>query len=117
MITGDLTHLGEVTVYGTLADIIKGLPFPCHLLLGNHDGRKASPSVFGGVPTTPGGHVQQALGTPVGLFVVFDMNEAGTHSGKLGEERRARLSATLEETTDQFSYFCITHRSRVESSG
>ena len=28
VITGDLAHLGEVAAYESLADIIKGLPFP-----------------------------------------------------------------------------------------
>jgi 3',5'-cyclic AMP phosphodiesterase CpdA len=113
VITGDLAHLGEVAAYESLADIIKGLPFPCHLLLGNHDEREAFLSVFGGVPTTPEGHVQQALSTPAGLFVMLDTNEAGTHAGKLGEERLARLSATLEYSTDPV--FLFLHHPPVAS--
>ena len=41
VITGDLAHLGEVAAYEALKEILRPLPFPCHLLLGNHDDRGA----------------------------------------------------------------------------
>ncbi|MCA3275726.1 MAG: phosphodiesterase [Roseomonas sp.] len=105
VVTGDLAHLGEVAAYELLADIIKGLPFPCHLLLGNHDEREAFLSVFGGVPTTADGHVQQVLSTAAGLFVMLDTNEAGTHAGRLGEARLAWLKASLADTSDPVFLF------------
>jgi 3',5'-cyclic AMP phosphodiesterase CpdA len=95
VITGDLAHWGEVAAYEALKDILRPLPFPCHLLLGNHDDRGAFLSVFNECPTTQDGHVQQVLQTPAGLFVMLDTNEAGTHAGKLGPERLAWLARVL----------------------
>jgi 3',5'-cyclic AMP phosphodiesterase CpdA len=55
VITGDLAHWGEVAAYEALKDILRPLPFPCHLLLGNHDDRGAFLSVFNECPTTQDG--------------------------------------------------------------
>lgn len=113
VITGDLAHWGEVAAYEVLREVLAALPFPCHLLLGNHDDREAFLSVFKECPTTEDGHVQQALQTAVGLFVMLDTNEAGTHAGRLGPERLAWLARLLSATTEDV--FLFLHHPPVAS--
>lgn len=113
VITGDLAHWGEVEAYEALKEILRPLPFPCHLLLGNHDDRGAFLSVFNECPTTEDGHVQQVMQTPVGIFVVLDTNEAGTHAGRLDAERLAWLARVLGATTEPV--FLFLHHPPVHS--
>jgi len=113
VITGDLTHWGAVGAYDLLKEILARLPFPCHLLLGNHDERDAFLSVFQDAPVTPDGHVQQALRTDAGLFVMLDTKEAGTHAGRLGPERLAWLARVLG--ADEGPVFLFLHHPPVSS--
>ncbi|WP_368417252.1 metallophosphoesterase [Falsiroseomonas sp.] len=95
VVTGDLTHHGEPAAYRRLAAILEGLPFPVHLLIGNHDDRAAFSAAFPAAPRDGTGFVQQALPTPAGLFVMLDTQEPGTHAGRLCQARLDWLAATL----------------------
>ena len=95
--TGDLTHHGEPGAYAVLREILRALPFPCHLLLGNHDDRAAFRAAFPEAPVDAGGFVQQVLGTPAGRFLMLDTNEPGTHAGRLCPTRLGWLRDRLEE--------------------
>jgi 3',5'-cyclic AMP phosphodiesterase CpdA len=50
IITGDLTHRGQIAEYETLAHLLEQLKIPYYLLLGNHDERNAFRKVFGQLP-------------------------------------------------------------------
>lgn len=96
--TGDLAHAGEPAAYALLRDILGGLPFPCHPLLGNHDERGAFRGAFPDAPTDPAGFVQRALDTPAGRFLLLDTKEPGTHAGRLCAARLGWLADRLAET-------------------
>jgi 3',5'-cyclic AMP phosphodiesterase CpdA len=95
--TGDLTHEGRPEAYALLREILGGLPFPCHLLLGNHDERDAFRGAFPHAPVDAGGFIQQALDTPAGRFLLLDTKEPGTHAGRLCPTRLAWLADRLGE--------------------
>ena len=48
--TGDLAHRGEPGAYVELSRILRRLPMPVHLLLGNHDDRANFLAAFPGSP-------------------------------------------------------------------
>lgn len=95
VVTGDLTHHGEPGAYARLGAILDRLPFPVHLMLGNHDDRAAFAAAFPATPRDGNGFVQQALPTPAGLFLMLDTNEPGTHAGRLCSARLEWLGAQL----------------------
>ena len=97
VVTGDLTHHGEPLAYARLGGILDALPFPVHLLIGNHDDRAAFVAAFPGTPRDAAGFIQQALATPAGLFLMLDTNEPGTHAGRLCAVRLEWLAAQLAE--------------------
>jgi len=98
VVTGDLTHHGEPGAYARLSAILGRLPFPVHLLLGNHDDRAAFTAAFPATPRDGQGFIQQALPTPAGLFLMLDTNEPGTHAGRLCAARLGWLAARLAES-------------------
>lgn len=105
VITGDLTHHGEREAYELLREILSPLPFPCHLLLGNHDDRKGFRACFPEAPTDAGGFVQAALETPAGRLVMLDTLEPGTHAGRLCPARLGWLEERLSEDEEPFLLF------------
>jgi 3',5'-cyclic AMP phosphodiesterase CpdA len=97
VVTGDLTHQGEPEAYTRLREILADMPCPVHLMLGNHDERAAFRTAFPEAPVDEAGFVQQAVGTPVGQFLMLDTKEPGTHAGRLGTRRLDWLSRRLRE--------------------
>lgn len=95
VVTGDLTHHGEPAAYERLGAILDRLPFPVHLMLGNHDDRAAFTAAFPGTPRDANGFIQQALPTPAGLFIMLDTNEPATHAGRLCAARLEWLAAQM----------------------
>jgi 3',5'-cyclic AMP phosphodiesterase CpdA len=95
VVTGDLAHQGEPGAYARLDAILDRLPFPAHLMLGNHDDRVAFTEAFPARPRDGNGFIQQALPTPAGLFLMLDTNEAGRAAGRLCEARLEWLGAQL----------------------
>ena len=107
VVTGDLTHHGEPLAYARLGALLDRLPFPVHLLLGNHDHRAAFTAEFPATPRDAHGFVQQALPTPAGLFLMLDTNEPGTHAGRLCATRLAWLKQQL--TTSEGDVLLFLH--------
>ncbi len=105
VITGDLTHHGELEHYRTLKQMLEesrlsGLLVP-RLLIGNHDDRGNFCDVFDDTSCDDNGFVQWTEQTPVGLFVYMDTNEPGTHEGHYCEKRRAWLKQTLDDAREK----------------
>lgn len=107
--TGDLTHEGEPEAYSLLREILAALPFPCHLLLGNHDDRAAFRAAFPRAPVDAGGFVQRAVDTPAGRFLLLDTKEPGTHAGRLGAARLGWLAERLAEDGGARPVFLFLH--------
>jgi 3',5'-cyclic AMP phosphodiesterase CpdA len=58
---------------------------------------------------TPGGFVQQALSTPVGLCLLLDTLDQGKDGGRLCERRLAWLRARLEESGNAPVFLFLHH--------
>lgn len=98
LITGDLAHVGEPKAYAALRDALSQLPMPVHLVIGNHDDRRAFQEVFASVPRDPGGFVQQMQPLRDGHLLLLDTNEPGVPWGVYCERRRRWLADRLAAT-------------------
>jgi Icc protein len=99
VVTGDLVRDGEPAAYARLRGVLEGLPWPVHLLLGNHDDRGAFRDAFPEAPLDEDGFVQQAVPTPAGTCLMLDTHAPGRPDGELCARRLGWLSARLEEST------------------
>ncbi len=96
--TGDLVRDGEAAAYARLREELGDLPWPVHLLLGNHDDRAAFRAAFPNAPLDEAGFVQRALPTPAGLCLMLDTHAPGRLEGELCERRLGWLAARLAES-------------------
>ena len=92
VITGDLTHHGDLESYQLLkarlsASSLKGNAVP-RLMIGNHDKRDVFLSVFPQTKTDENGFVQYAEETAAGLFVYLDTVLLDDHRGEFCERRK-----------------------------
>lgn len=97
-ITGDLVRDGEPEAYARLKGMLEGLPWPVHLMLGNHDDRDAFRRAFPAAPLDDAGFVQQSLATPAGTCLMLDTHAPGRSEGELCARRLQWLSARLGES-------------------
>ncbi len=105
VITGDLAHDGYAGAYALLRDALQALPFPAHLLLGNHDDRDAFRAAFPAAPVDAAGFVQQAVATPAGRFLMLDTQEPGEAGGRLCPRRLGWLADRLAESGEAVFLF------------
>jgi 3',5'-cyclic-AMP phosphodiesterase len=97
VMTGDLVRDGEPAAYARLRDMLDGLPWPVHMLLGNHDDRGAFRAAFPGAPLDDAGFVQQVVPSPAGTCLMLDTNAPGLPHGELCSRRLRWLAARLAE--------------------
>jgi 3',5'-cyclic AMP phosphodiesterase CpdA len=97
-VTGDLTRDGEPEAYVRLRHLLRMLPCPTHLMLGNHDDRASFRRVFPEAPVDEGGFVQQAVDTPAGRCLMLDTLEQGKPEGRLCGHRLGWLDARLGDS-------------------
>jgi 3',5'-cyclic-AMP phosphodiesterase len=95
MVTGDLAHWGEPAAYYALKDELARLCMPVHMLIGNHDDRKAFRTAFADRLTDSDGYVQFALSEQGVRFVCLDTNEPGVSWGVFCEKRATWLAEEL----------------------
>jgi 3',5'-cyclic AMP phosphodiesterase CpdA len=103
--TGDLVRDGEPAAYARLRGMLDGLPWPAHLLLGNHDDRGAFRNAFPKAPVDADGFVQQAVPTPAGTCLMLDTHAPGRPGGELCARRLGWLAARLAEGTGPVMLF------------
>ncbi len=108
VLTGDLTHGGELAGYEAARTILAALPMPLHVTIGNHDSRDAFRATFPHTPVSEGGFVQEAFDTPQGRFLVLDTNEPGKAEGRLCGRRLAWLEQELRDSTRPV-FLCLHH--------
>ncbi len=58
IVTGDLTHWGDLDAYGLLKELLEPLALPVRLLIGNHDLRKNFQQIFADAERDADGFVQ-----------------------------------------------------------
>lgn len=102
IVTGDLTHYGDVISYERLKTLLDQLIPPLYLAIGNHDNRENFLSVFAEAETDENGFVQRALDFADCRALILDSLYAPpyeypvSHAGLLCEKRLAWLEAELE---------------------
>jgi 3',5'-cyclic-AMP phosphodiesterase len=95
VVTGDLTHWGEVDAYTELRERLQTLNVPVHLLIGNHDHRINFLNAFPQTRTSGGGFVQYAFTTNGFRHIALDSNEPGVSWGVFCEQRARWLADEL----------------------
>ncbi len=108
LLTGDLADAGSDAAYAALADALRRLPMPAHLLPGNHDSRAALRRQFPQLPAD-GDFMQAAIDTPAGRFLLLDTVEAGAPWGSYCAERQEWLARQLAAAGDLPLYVAIHH--------
>lgn len=110
IITGDLVHFGNEKAYEYLNEDLKKLKIPYHLVVGNHDERKAAQKYFSCLKEDENGFVQQVLECKNGaIFLLLDSIKVGTHAGFYCKKRQEWLKKQLEIYKDKEIFICIHH--------
>lgn len=110
VITGDLADRGEPAAYGLLRRHLDALPFPCHLVAGNHDRREALIAAFPDIPRMDAGFIQYSADAGGGLrFVVLDTVVPGRAHGKLCAKRLGWLDGALAEAGKSPVFLFLHH--------
>jgi len=92
VISGDLVDRGTPEDYACLADLLARLPFPYHLMPGNHDRREALMAAFPGQAwARPRCH--QRVQTGAGELLLLDTLVAGEEWGLVDESALAWLES------------------------
>ncbi len=97
IITGDLTHWGELAAYEALKTAIAAAPVPVRLMIGNHDDRDTFRRVFADQPVDANGFVNHAETIGETTFLYLDSVGHQTHAGHFCSARRDWLAAELEK--------------------
>lgn len=92
--TGDITDRGDAESFARTADLLKDLPFPVKMMVGNHDSREGLLAAFPDT-ATEGGFVHTAFELDGLLVVLLDTLEPGRHGGAFCAARRDWLRGTL----------------------
>ena len=109
LLTGDLADAGGDAAYASLAEALRRLPMPAHLLPGNHDSRAALRRHFPQLANNDGGFMQAALATPGGYFLLLDTVEPGAPWGSYCIQRREWLAQQLAAAGDRPLYVAMHH--------
>jgi 3',5'-cyclic AMP phosphodiesterase CpdA len=107
--TGDIADNGDDAVsYRAFREAIRGLPFPVHPAMGNHDSRAPVLAEFPDTPA-PDGFVQYAIEELPVRILVLDTLEVGRHGGGFCEVRAAWLTARLDEAPERPTLIVLHH--------
>lgn len=108
IMSGDLTDRGDTDSYDRLSAIIKSLPFPVAMCLGNHDLRGNFCKTFPEVVVNDG-YVQYAQDTDDLRILYLDTLEEGRHGGAYCATRAAWLSRELAAKPDRPTLIVMHH--------
>jgi len=95
LLSGDLTEFGDAASYARLSAMLADLPFPVHLMVGNHDDRAALCAAFPGTQFEQG-FVQYVLPLRGLRLIALDTLEPGRHGGAFCAARAKWLSDQLD---------------------
>lgn len=98
MLTGDMTHWGDLEAYRAFHAEIARLAVPLRLMVGNHDDTQAFAAQFPDTPRDPNGFVQYAFDTQYGRAICLDTKRPGSHAGQYCTTRRDWLASELTAT-------------------
>lgn len=106
--TGDLIDRGDAASYERLREAFADLPFPVHMVLGNHDERGNFLRTFPQYQPVDG-FVQYVVEAGPLRVVVLDTLEPGRHGGSFCEKRASWLRARLDEAPDRPTLIVLHH--------
>ncbi len=111
VISGDLSEFAEESSYRFLKSRLESLPFPCFLMIGNHDERATFLSVFENHPQDQHGFIQHRHETDEKVFLFLDTTKDGAnvHEGQLCTNRLEWLKVQLIDAGDKPTYLFIHH--------
>jgi 3',5'-cyclic AMP phosphodiesterase CpdA len=95
VITGDLTHWGEVAAYEALKSALAEVSIPVRLLIGNHDDRHTFRKVFTDQAVDTNGFVNHSETLDGTRLIYLDSVGHKTHAGHFCTARRDWLEAEL----------------------
>jgi len=111
IITGDITHQGDVASYNMFDEIFTKANLPNHLnpklLIGNHDDRETFKNYFTKTPADKNGFVQYDIEINNKRFLFLDTIEANSHAGHYCEKRQLWLQEKLEESLEKKQHVYI----------
>jgi len=111
VISGDLSEFAEESSYRFLKSRLESLPFPCFLMIGNHDERPTFLSVFDNHPQDQHGFIQHCHEIEEKVFLFLDTTKdgAGVHDGQLCAKRLEWFKAQLADAGDKPTYVFVHH--------
>ncbi|MEM7696086.1 MAG: phosphodiesterase [Pseudomonadota bacterium] len=101
VLSGDLAHDGDPDAYALLSDILRGLPMPHQMVVGNHDNRARLAAAFLDLGRTADGFIQSTRDVGNVRLIFLDTVDAGVHSGAFCPARAAWLDEALREAGDK----------------
>ena len=111
IITGDITHQGDVASYKKFDEIFTKANLPNHLspklLIGNHDDREIFKNYFTKTPADKNGFVQYDIEINNKRFLFLDTIEANSHAGHYCEKRQLWLQEKLDESLEKKQHVYI----------
>jgi 3',5'-cyclic AMP phosphodiesterase CpdA len=114
VVTGDLTHWGEVEAYRNFRECLQVLRVPYVALVGNHDRRAACLDVLPAAPRDADGFVQGWRDVSAGRLVCLDTLDETSHAGQLCERRLAWCARALAETPPDRPVYLFMHHPPFE---
>lgn len=109
IVTGDLTHWGEIEAYDLFRQAMERLTIPWRVLVGNHDKRANCLQALDNAPRDADGFVQGYHDTPQGRLIFLDTLDETSHAGQLCARRLAWLEATLASAPHDTPFFVFMH--------
>lgn len=107
LVTGDLTEHGDEGSARRLAEMLRTLPYPVHVIPGNHDTRDALRAAF--APPEHDGFIQYVLDHGTLRIVLLDTLEPGRAGGAFCEVRARWLVETLDAAPDRPTLVALHH--------
>ena len=110
---GDLTETGDLDAYRHLRRAMSAVPYPCHLLIGNHDDRDAFSHVFPEAADPASRYIQKAIDLGPYRGLLLDTHRPGSAGGSLDDGRLDWLRHQL--STSQAPHLLFLHHPPLDS--
>lgn len=92
LVMGDLTHHGRTAQFETVKSLLRDVPMPVTLMLGNHDNRDVFRRVFPEADVTSSGHVQRMVELAGCMLITLDTMDLHVDPRNSGRLCAARLN-------------------------
>ena len=113
VISGNLSHKGQITSYEYLAEILTGLSIPYRVMVGNHAIRANLLSVLADVPTDQNEFIQSSVDLDFRRLSFLDTVAESKKFGCFCEDRAEWLADKLADSGDRPVYLFSTTRRRI----